>query len=245
MAFCTVQFKGESIRKDSSMCVIVPEKAGPHPVLYLLHGLSDDHTAWRRRTSLERYLTERSLIVVLPDGHRSFYVNQPGPRGLAYEDHIIRDVVGFVDRTFPTIAARRGRAVAGQSMGGYGALMLAMRHPEMFSAASAHSAALSFAHDPIEDRPDVNALAENLPPREYDCFALAEKLRPGAERPAIRFDCGADDFLLDWNQAFHAHLDRLGIDHEYVEHPGGHSWDYWDAHLPQTLEFVLRHLQGA
>ena len=133
MALCSVQLFGESIQKASGMNVILPDAQGPFGVLYLLHGLSDDHTIWCRRTSIERYAAELPLIVVMPDGHRSFYCNDPRPGGCAYEDHIVTDVVGFVDRTFPTIADRAGRAIGGLSMGGYGAMMLALRHPDLFS----------------------------------------------------------------------------------------------------------------
>lgn len=105
MALCSVQFPGGSIQKASGMNVILPEGDGPFPVLYLLHGLSDDYTIWSRRTSIERYVAELPLVVVMPDGHRSFYCNDPRPGGCAYEDHVVMDVVGFVDRTFRTIAA--------------------------------------------------------------------------------------------------------------------------------------------
>ena len=112
MALCQVKFFGASLGKACGMNVILPEKhAGPFGVLYLLHGLSDDHTIWCRRTSIERYVAELPLIVVMPDGHRSFYCNDPRPGGCAYEDHIVRDVVEFVDRTFPTRARRDGRAI--------------------------------------------------------------------------------------------------------------------------------------
>jgi len=244
LAFCAVQFKGESIAKQSSMYVILPEGGGRFPVLYLLHGLSDDHTIWHRRTSIERYAADLPLIIVMPDGHRSFYVNQPGPAGMAYEDHIVKDVVGFVDRVFPTLAERRSRAIAGLSMGGYGALMLAMRHTQMFSVACSHSAALSFAHEPLPDRPAIDALAEGLACDEYDCFKLAERLKASGEQLAIRMDCGTEDFLIEHNRAFHEHLVSLGIEHRYAEYPGAHEWSYWDEHVRQTLEFVMDNLDG-
>lgn len=240
MALCEIHFKSISIGKQSSMCVILPDGPGPYPVLYLLHGLSDDHTIWHRRTSIERCVEPLPLIVVMPDGDRSFYVNHPGPGGAAYEDHIVKDVVGFVDRTFPTIADRTARAIAGQSMGGYGALMLAMRHPESFCAACSHSGAVGFTHEPLADRPDINALAQALDPAQYDCFELARKIASSPRLPAMRMDCGTDDFLIEPNRAFHAHLDQLGIEHEYAEHPGEHGWAYWDRHVPQTLAFVMR-----
>ena len=245
MAFATMQFRAERLGKQADLCAIVPEAPGPWPVLYLLHGLSDGYGAWTRLTSLERYAGGRGLLVVMPDGHRSFYTNDPRPDGHAYEDHIVIDVMDFVERTFPVRAERAGRAVAGLSMGGYGALMLALRHPDRFAAASGHSSALWFVHQRSDDRPGIQALADALPAGAYDCFCLAERLADsGGPRPALRFDCGTDDRLLEANRAFDKHLTNLGIAHEYDEFPGTHGWDYWDTHVPQTLDFVLQHLAG-
>ncbi len=246
MALCSVEFRGESIDKASSMNVILPDGEGPFAVLYLLHGLSDNHCTWCRRTGIERYaeVAGKDLIIVMPDGGRSFYVNDPRPGGLAYEDFIVRDVVDFCDRTFPTIPSRDARAIAGLSMGGYGAIMLAMRHPEMFSAACSHSAATSFAHGPTPGRPDIDEIAESLPSGEYDCYLLAEKLKRAGRPLAVRMDCGTNDFLVEVNRDYHAHLDRLGIGHVYEEFPGEHNWDYWDRHIRRTLRFVAKNVRG-
>jgi S-formylglutathione hydrolase FrmB len=242
MALLDIHFEGNAIGKQSSMLVIMPTGPGPFPVLYLLHGLSDDHTIWLRRTSIERYAAALNLIVVMPDGHRSFYANDPRPGGLAYEDHITKDVVGFVDRVFPTIAKREGRAVAGLSMGGYGAVMLALKNPGLFAAAASHSGALAFTHKKSKEA--LFGPLEAALGRPYDCFRLAAALckTRSAKKPALRIDCGADDFLIAHNRTFHAHLAKLGYAHEYEEHPGAHSWEYWDAHIRDTLPFVMRHV---
>ncbi len=237
MAFCDVRFYGESIGMQTGMSVILPQGRGPLPVLYLLHGLSDDHTMWPRRSNIERYVADMGLIVVMPQGGRSFYVNDPRPGGFAFEDHIVKDVVGFVDRTFPTTASREGRAIAGLSMGGYGSLMLAMRYPDMFSVACSHSGAFFFAHNAIENRDDVNALAEAVG-EGYDCHLLAGKLKKSGRKIAMRIDCGVDDFLIQPNRDLHAHLDAIGIEHVYEEYPGEHTWEYWNEHVRQTLEFI-------
>jgi len=242
MATCSISFKGEALGQCSNLDVIVPEKtAGPFGVLYLLHGLSDNQTIWNRHVPITDLVRDLPLIVVMPDGGKGFYCNNPAPGGGQYEDHIVRDVIGFVDRTFPTIPHRRGRALAGNSMGGYGAVMLALRHPETFAAAVSHSGAMYFAHGerPIE-YPYVAQLAAALPAGDYDVFALAKALAGSTDAPALRLDCGRDDALLDGNRAFHAHLDALGIAHEYAEHPGGHDWGYWRDHIGETLDFVTR-----
>ena len=238
MAFCTMKFRGESIAKESSMNIIIPDGPGPFPVLYLLHGLSDDYSMWCRRTSIERYVMGSNLMVVMPDGLRSFYLNDPRPDGLAFEDHIVRDVVGTIDRLFPTIAKRKGRAIAGLSMGGYGAVMLAMRHPDIFCAASSHSGAVGIFDVPIADLHEIEQVRP-LVKKKYDCFTLASKLKKSRKQLALRLDCGEQDFLLEQNRSFHAHLEKIGLAHKYAEYPGDHNWAYWDVHIRKTVAFVL------
>ncbi len=244
MSWCEVHFGGNCVGKQSSMDVLLPDGDGPFPVLYLLHGLSDDHTIWHRRTRIEMYVEGLPLIVVMPDGHRSFYCNDPRPGGCAYEDHIVRDVVGYVDRTFHTIAAKTGRAIAGLSMGGYGAIMLGLRHPDVFCAAAGHSGSYYFTHAPHPEAPEIDQFADALPPDKYDCFELARKLKQEGAQLHIRFDCGTEDFLLPANRAFHEALEQMQVAHEYAEYPGSHTWDYWDVHIRETIKFVMEHVES-
>jgi len=245
VAILRVGFFGGSIRKQTNMTAILPqdaESAGPYPVFYLLHGLSDDDSIWTRRTSLERYVAGMPLIVVMPDGGRGFYTN--ARRGPAYESHIMQDVIGFVDRFFPTIPDRRGRVIGGLSMGGYGAMKLAMKHPEQFCSVTSHSSVFDIKR--ILDNAEMSdelALIFGDEPAESgdDVFALAEQLDREL-LPAIRFDCGTEDGLLEHNRDFHAHLEKLGIPHEYAEFPGAHEWGYWDARIQEALRFHARAL---
>lgn len=246
-----------SIGKMTSLRVIVPENlgGGPFPVLYLLHGLSDNHTGWTRLTSLERYLAGVPLIVVMPDGGRSWYTDAGDGFHAAYETHIVRDIVNFTDNTFHTIAARQSRGIAGLSMGGYGAWKLGLKHRQLFGATVSHSGALGFASRDIEalasSRDDRAWLREFMPifgrdPRgsDNDIFALLETIPP-EELPQLRFDCGRDDFLIEDNRRLHAHLQALGIAHQYEEHDGAHDWQYWDLHIRDSIEFFKSHLQPA
>jgi S-formylglutathione hydrolase FrmB len=251
MAFAEIHFRGGAIHKDATMYAILPEQAeqaGPYPVFYLLHGLSDDHTIWHRRTRIEWYVRDLPVIVVMPDGGRAFYCDAVD--GPAYERHLIEDVIGWVDRFLPTIAERRGRVIGGLSMGGYGAMKLALKHPEMFCSVVAHSGCHAIVRRLIEHHmlPDHEELTPELlriygpsPSLDEDPFALAERI-DRSRLPAIRFNCGTEDFLLDHNREFHAHLERLGIPHEYEESPGEHTWDYWDLHIQETLAFHCRAL---
>ena len=243
MAVCEFHLNQSNVlEKMISFTAIVPEgKPGPFPVFYLLHGLSDDHTAWTRRSSIERYVSDLPLIVVLPNGERGFYTNAKEKPRAAFETNLVQDIIGFVDRTFQTIPTRESRVIAGLSMGGYGAAKLALKYPELFCAAVSHSGALGFggrAYSADDDwgREWRAVLGVNPAGGPDDCFALAEKI-DRAKLPALRIDCGVDDFLIEENRAFDAHLTALGIPHEYEEHPGAHTWEYWDQHIQETIGF--------
>ena len=244
--FCTLNFQGLSIGKSTACNVIMPDnQTGALPVLYLLHGLSDDYTGWQRRTSIERYLAAVPLIVVMPDGGRSFYCNDNRPSGMRYEDHIVQDLVGLVDRTFHTIARRGGRAVAGLSMGGYGATMLAMKHPDVFSVASSHSGALGFCTADFKHRKEIVGLLGGATPYQYDLYRLSRRLKRSGRKIAYRMDCGLADSLLEQNRRFHKYLERIGFQHNYNEFPGDHNWQYWDTHIGRTIDFVMKNLHIA
>src|SRR5205823_3171080 len=147
MACCKLRYFSKALDKQTAANVILPEKhTGPFAVFYLLHGLSDDHTTWVRRTSIERYVENLPLLVVMPDGGRGFYCDAVD--GFAYETALVRDLVTFIDQTFPTRANRGGRCIGGLSMGGYGAIKIALRFPELFCSATSHSGAFGFAHGP-------------------------------------------------------------------------------------------------
>ncbi|MGA1195595.1 MAG: alpha/beta hydrolase [Candidatus Latescibacterota bacterium] len=246
MAFCTLQFRSPALVKACSMNVIFPDNHnGPFPVFYLLHGLSDDHSIWMRRTSIERYVQDLPIIVVMPDSGRSFYCN--AIEGPAYESHIIQDVIGFTDRVFNTITSREGRVIGGLSMGGYGALKLALKFPNLFCSAVSHSGALGITKvKPENVRQDMRIefpqIFGDAPFEGKDClYQLAENIDKN-QLPALRIDCGTEDGLLQSNRDYHAHLTHLKIPHEYEEFPGAHTWDYWDIHVQEAIAFHRKSL---
>lgn len=242
MPHCELRFFSPALQKQTSAIILLPEPQAPKPwsTLYLLHGLSDDHTIWTRRTSIERYVEGLPLVVVMPDGGRSFYCD--AHQGFAYGTAIGSELPRVTESYFPVRREREGRSVAGLSMGGYGAFRLALGNPDRFCAASSHSGALGFGHEPYRDdefaeefRRVLGAAPQGGP---NDLFGLAELLATSGERPRLRFDCGVEDFLLDSNRAFHAHLGQVGYSHTYEEHPGAHTWEYWDEHVRTTIRFV-------
>jgi putative tributyrin esterase len=247
MAFATINYFSKSLVKASSFNIVFPDDAAipkPWVVFYLLHGLSDDHTIWMRRTSIERYVAGLPMVVVMPDGGRGWYTN--GVEGYAHEDDLIKDIIPLVDRTFPVRADRSGRAIGGLSMGGYGAVKVGLKHHEMFASVNSHSGALGFARLDAKDAkplsPEfVRIFGKSPKDGPEDPYAIVRKVDHG-RIPAIQIDCGVGDFLLDQNRKFHAHLDSLHIPHEYHEYPGSHDWAYWDTHVQQAVTFHAKNL---
>lgn len=248
MAFAELKYPSPSLQKAMAADLILPDPGvePPYATLYLLHGLSDDHTIWQRRTSIERYVAGSPLIVVMPDSGRGFYTD--AEEGPAWETSIVSDLLTYIDTLFPTVKEASGRCVAGLSMGGYGAVKFALKHPNLFSAGATLSGAVAFAHRPLSrDRGDAwfaefaRVVGPDPEGGPNDLFALAEQFyrTPG---PALSIDCGTEDFLIDANREFHQHLEALGYAHEYAEHPGAHEWGYWDLHIQDALRFFKAHV---
>jgi S-formylglutathione hydrolase FrmB len=248
MAFCELHYFSSALQMQVAANVILPEdkdQKGPFPVFYLLHGLSDDHTIWLRRTSIERYVQSLPLIVVMPQGGRGFYTD--AEQGFAYETAIVSDLIGYVDTMFHTKAERGGRCIGGLSMGGYGAVKLALRHPDLFCSANSHSGALAWGHKPFPGEDAWNRemrriVGEKPTGGPSDLFALATQIDK-VHLPVLRIDCGTEDFLLQDNRDYHKHLEKSGLPHEYQEFPGAHDWAYWDIHIQEALRFHARHLK--
>lgn len=243
MNLASLRFESTSLGGPSRMTLLIPPGRGPFPTLYLLHGLGGDHESWVRDYDLARLASGRGILIVLPEGGRGYYVNDRRPGGLGlWEDHIVRDVRGVVERAFYVEPDRSARAVAGLSMGGYGALAMALRHPDIFGAAGVLSGSLYFGHGPHpEGAPFQTALARGLPPDANDVFALAcRAVEQNMPRPELFLACGEGDQHLGTHREFRALLDRLGWKHDYGEFPGGHDREFWSARLPALLDFVER-----
>jgi len=250
MALIDCKFFSETLGLSSSMRVILPEQidARPghdarargtrHATLYLLHGLGDDETIWSRRTSIERYAAKLNLAVVMPNVHRSFYVNMK--HGLRYWDFVSDELVHKARSFFPLSLRREDTFVAGLSMGGYGAFLLGLRKPEQYAAAASLSGALdiTLAARHGED----HALAFGAEPRagsDLDLFELAQKLAASdGRRPRLYQCCGTEDFLYEENVRFRDHLRALPFDHTYEEGPGEHEWSYWDRMIQRVLDWL-------
>ncbi len=238
MALITLQWYSLTLESMTTANVLVPEtSSGPFPVLYVLHGLSHDCSAWTRNTGIERYAENYRFMIVMPDSGRGYSADAPD--GAAYETAMVHDLIPFIDRTFRTDPRRAGRAIGGLSMGGYGALKFGLGRPDLFCSVTSHSCsrAVTWAHEPTFPEPKfTQVFGPNPKGGPNDLFSVAEKIDRRL-LPTLHMDCGTEDALLEHNRRFHRHLESLDVPHQYAEFPGGHNWAYWDQRIQETLRF--------
>jgi putative tributyrin esterase len=231
MGVATVQFFSDALGRRTTFDAILPDTGtGPFPVLLQLHGLFDDHNSWIHKSKLVHYVSDMQAVVVLPDGGTSAYLDwhQHSERlnKQNFETMIVEDLWEEVHRNFNVDDQKW--AIGGLSMGGYGAMRLGLRHPDKFSSIWAHSSAFV-----IGDVIPTVGLGDIEDASLHD---LAPKLKGQTDLPLISFDCGTEDELIESNRDFDALLTDLGIAHHYAEHPGGHTWEYWDAYVVDGLK---------
>ncbi|HEU4595062.1 MAG TPA: alpha/beta hydrolase family protein [Pyrinomonadaceae bacterium] len=225
-----------------------------YPVIYLLHGLGGGAGDWvSTRSRLAEYASEHRLIIVVPEGRDGWYTDSATVPSDKFESYFVEELLPDVQRRFRTVEAREGRAVAGLSMGGYGALKFGLKHPEKFAFAASMSGAFSAASWKPEDglpefvKPSIARVfgAADSPTRPAnDLFRLFRELPP-ARIPSLPFfylDCGTEDFLAPDNRALSGLLLEKKVPHEYRQLPGNHSWPYWDKQVREILKLAARRL---
>ena len=233
-------------------------RARRYPVLYLLHGADSDYRSWTRDGDAQAITARAAMIVVMPDGGSNGWYTDwyQGARPVQprWETYHVGGLVPWIDATYRTIASRRGRAVAGLSMGGYGALSYAARHPGTFAAAASFSGALEVGSADAWGERNANEARW----RAHLPISIAARLRslalvelrtgdgpPGPlDRPGTKPDCpgcALERYLLRGNVRLHARLRALGIRHVWDDYgPGTHDWPYWRRDLRETLPDLAR-----
>ena len=248
MAFFDVKFYSEALGMQTEVYVVLPQKKNAGEIgkaaakteereyrtLYLLHGLSDDHTIWMRRTSIERYADRYGICVVMPCAARSFYCNMK--YGPAYYTYIAHELPERMREFFRLSDKREDNFVAGLSMGGYGALKIALRERDRFCVAAGLSSAIDL--EARKGNATFQAIfGENAEvPAEDDLFRLAENTE---NRPRIFLAVGTEDRLYAENQTMKKVLEENGYDVTYRESHGNHNWDFWDEYIVYVLEWMF------
>ena len=239
------KFGSDTLKMASSMRVLLPEPSrhceprAEHPVLFLLHGLSDDETAWTRYCALERHVSGLGLAVVMPNAHRSYYSNMK--HGYRYWDFVSDELLHKCRALFPISRRREHTFVAGLSMGGYGALKLGLSQPGTFGAVASLSGSCDLAG--LHARPEELALvfgdARGIAESGGDLQQLARALAGSrGPKPKIFQACGTEDAKLGGNRRFRDFIAPLGFDYQYEEGPGLHDWAYWDAGIQRILRWL-------
>jgi S-formylglutathione hydrolase FrmB len=250
MAHLRCDFFSDALGLSTSMTVILPQAAATQigieavaqttapPVLYLLHGLSDDDTIWVRHTSIERYAAQRGLAVIMPQVHRSFYTDEA--YGLRFWTFLSEELPSVVDRFFRLSQRREDTYVAGLSMGGYGALKWALHQPSRFAAAASLSGALDLARRSEDDELGLfHRIFGDQPIAGSGADLLALLDRSGPDRPRLYVACGTEDPLYADNQTFIAACQAKGVPVTTEFGPGQHEWGYWDARIQDVLAWMF------
>jgi S-formylglutathione hydrolase FrmB len=258
MILNNVNFFSETLGLMSTMDILMPQRmlaergSKRRPkirTLYLLHGHSDDHTAWQRWTSIERYAEGLNLAVVMPAVHLSFYTDMA--HGSRYWQFISEEVPALVRELFSLSSRREDNFVAGPSMGGYGAFKLALTHPERYAAAASLSGAVDLnevvrekQHDPenkawLEQMRTVFGDLSKVPGSKNDLLTLARKVAKAPIKPRLYQCCGTEDFLYADNIRFRDSIHKLPLDLTYEEGPGEHNWEYWDKMIQRVLAWMF------
>ena len=248
----TLEIFSAVMQKNIKCLVTLPDNYqvnGPaYPVLYLLHGWSGNFAGWLSEAPQLRAQADLyQMIIVCPDGgYDSWYLDSPVDSTVRYDTYITKEVVGFIDYYYNTQKVRTGRAIAGLSMGGHGALTLAIKHIDLFGAAGSMAGGLELRTFKKNDwrlqkvLGDPNKHWENW--ENSSAVSLVPRLKNRRDL-AIMIDCGLDDFFLETNREMHRQLMEIDYPHEYIERPGEHNGAYWSSAVDFQVLFFHKYFK--
>jgi putative tributyrin esterase len=226
------------------------------PVIYLLHGVTGHSTDWLERTKVALYATHYDLFIVMVEGANGWYTDSATIPADKYESYILRELIPDVEKRFRVSTQRESRAIAGLSMGGYGAIKFGLKYPEMFALAASMSGAFRGPSWTGQDLKDFGVVRDSVlqtfgpadsPTRAAnDVYKLARAVpapRIGT-LPYFYLDCGTEDFLYGNSRELAALFVERKMPHEYRELPGSHSWPYWDAQIQEILKLAAQKLSA-
>ena len=262
MAFVHCSYYSSSLGYETDLNVIIPSPGAEEilthsdtsffyegvrfPVLYLLHGAYGDYSDWSRKSNVELYANQHRLCVVMASAENSFY--QDMDRGNAFDSFITKEVPEYVERLFPVSKRMEDRYIAGLSMGGYGALHLALEYPERYFAAITLSGAVDMVYHLEHSKPGTpdpfpwQAIFKNtstIPGSDADVYHQIEQdKKEGKRLPFVFQSCGTEDFLHEMNKQAFTRFKKMGLPVTYDEDKGIHDWKYWDASIQRAFTWL-------
>jgi S-formylglutathione hydrolase FrmB len=239
----TISVFSPKMKKEVKSVIVVPENYSErrhYPVVYLLHGYSDNYAKWIKTVpAIKSLATEHQMILVCPDGgFSSWYFDSPIDSTCQYETYITKDLLNYVDTHYATIADKSARAITGLSMGGHGALYLAIRNRNLFAHAGSMSGGvdLRFSTKKYDIAKRIGSVETSS--TEWDNRSVVNMVNDLKNKDLdLIIDCGVSDFFYQINAALHRRLMSLNIDHDYIERPGAHNWEYWTNSIQYQLLF--------
>lgn len=251
VAMQDVTFHSAALNREMPYRVYLPEHPAPGqklPVVYLLHGCGGNSREWSNYSDVGSYAAQ-GLILVMPAGECSYYMNAAGKPEDRFEDYLVYDLIADVEGRLPAAPGRLNRAIAGVSMGGFAAVELALTRPDLYVFAGGLSPAIDVPGRPFSWRRWQQSLRfrrifgpqGSEARRKSDPFVLARSADP-AQTPYLYLTAGEQEPLLDLNRRFAALLGQRRFGYEFHTKPGGHDWTEWDAQIPGCFESLLRRL---
>ena len=252
MAFIQVTYYSWVLKRNVPLTVVLPvdnyfeeKETKEYKTLYLLHGLTDNCMDWVLNTRIRKWAEDKKLAVVMPSGDNSFYVNQLTPNN-DYGEFIGKELVEMTRKMFPLSHKREDTFIAGNSMGGYGAIRNGLKYADTFSHIVGFSSALHMFEEPVEkiEKELFGAmrvfgdLEEAAKTDVNPKVALDELIARGGKLPKVYMCCGLQDRLLESNRIMRDYFKEKKVDLFYEEMEGGHTWEYWDAQLLKVFEWL-------
>ncbi len=261
--FDSLSFKSAILKKEKKYAIYLPKgyetSQRSYPVLYLLHGGGGNQSNWIQNGEVQRIADKAidegiaaSMIIIMPDAEMTYYMNNVNGN-FPFEDFFIQELIPYIEKNYRCRSGKRYRSIAGLSMGGFGALLYSIHHPEIFSACAALSAAV-WTDEQINEMPQTeywrrfgSAMGQVKEGEkritdfwnQNNILFLVKQIRE-EQKKSVRFylDIGDDDFLYKGNSLLHISMRELNIPHEYRVRNGAHTWEYWRNALPDVLVFA-------
>lgn len=243
-----VQVKASKMTMPVKCTIVVPDEysdpecqEAQYPVVYLLHGYGGDNNSWiQKKTDLPDLASQYSVIIVCPDGKNSWYWDSPINKESQYETFITKDLLNYMDNNYRTIPEAGMRAITGLSMGGHGALFLALRHPDLFGSCGSMSGGVDIRPFPEKwcMKDALGTYADNK--ERWDKNTVINLIPGLTTTQNIVFECGIDDFFIEVNRNLHKAMMDAKIKHDYTERPGKHTWTFWCNAIDYQMLFFSK-----